>query len=216
MSGGLAPSKSTVYVANLPFSLTNNDLHKLFEKFGSIAKVTIVRDKVSRTSKGIAFVLFVKREDAHKAIHAMNRKELFGRIIKCSIATDNGRAREFIKRKDYRDKSRCYECGQSGHLSYCCPTNILGDREQPKPKQKKRKSSEVKQVVTSHMDSETEEQYDDDMSLHEAILITHQLKEAERNDREVTDGGGTLVSTATKRRVIKPDSYFSDEDADSD
>ena len=66
------------------------------------------------------------------------------------------------------------------------------------------------------MDSETEEQYDDDMSLHEAILITHQLKEAERNDREVTDGGGTLVSTATKRRVIKPDSYFSDEDADSD
>ena len=35
-----------------------------------------MRDKVTWTSKGVAFLLFVKREDAHKAVRAMNRKEV--------------------------------------------------------------------------------------------------------------------------------------------
>ena len=37
--------------------------------------------------------------------------QMFGRTIKASIAKDNGRAAEFIRRKVYKDKSRCYECG---------------------------------------------------------------------------------------------------------
>ena len=65
-----------------------------------------MKDKETRDSKGVAFILYVDRTSAHKAIAALNRKELFGRTIKCSVARDNGRAAEFIRRKTYKDKTR--------------------------------------------------------------------------------------------------------------
>ena len=67
-----------------------------------------MKDKVTRESKGVAFVLFVDKPSAQRAVMAMNRKELFGRTLKCNIAVDNGRTTEFIKRRLYKDKSRSF------------------------------------------------------------------------------------------------------------
>ncbi|XP_054844054.1 zinc finger CCHC-type and RNA-binding motif-containing protein 1 isoform X3 [Eublepharis macularius] len=143
MSGGLAPSKSTVYVSNLPFSLTNNDLYRIFSKYGKVVKVTIMKDKDTRKSKGVAFILFLDKESAQNCSRALNNKQLFGRVIKASIAIDNGRAAEFIRRRNYYDKSKCYECGETGHLSYACPKNMLGEREPPKKKEKKKRKKAI-------------------------------------------------------------------------
>lgn len=44
--------------------------------------------------------------------------QLFGRTVKASIAIDNGRATEFIRRRNYTDKTKCYECGVS---EFFCP-----------------------------------------------------------------------------------------------
>ncbi|TYH73422.1 hypothetical protein ES332_D05G327700v1 [Gossypium tomentosum] len=137
-SGGLAPSKSTLYVSNLDYSLTNSDLHTLFSTFGKIARVTVLKDRATRNSKGVAFVQFVSREDALSAASVMHGKILNGRTLSASIAVDNGRAPEFIKKRVYKDKSRCYECGAGGHLSYECPKNQLGPRERPVPKKGRR------------------------------------------------------------------------------
>ena len=43
----------------------------------------------------------------------VNLVQMFERTINCTIAKDNGRAPEFIRRKEYKDKSKCYECGVS-------------------------------------------------------------------------------------------------------
>lgn len=138
-SGGLAPSKSTVYVSNIDYSLTNSDLHTIFSTFGKVAKVTVLKDRGTRQSRGVAFILFVSRDDAIKAVKGIDKKVLNGRTLTASIASDNGRAPEFIRKRVYKDKSRCYECGEEGHLSYECPKNLLGPRERPAPSKKERR-----------------------------------------------------------------------------
>ena len=201
MSGGLAPSKSTVYVSNLPFSLTNNDLHKIFEKYGRVAKVTIMKDRQTRQSKGVAFILYINREDAHSCVKALNNTILFNRTIKCNIAKDNGRTPEFIKRKEYKDKSACYECGEAGHLSFKCPKNLLGEREPPPKKQKKRKNEE-------------NEQSNDEIG----SSLDASLSEQQRLDEDLFQGAASIgfipesFVEEPKRKTYKKDGYFSDEE----
>ncbi|CAH3166056.1 unnamed protein product [Porites evermanni] len=211
MSGGLAPSKSTVYVGNLPYSLTNNDLHKIFEKYGKVVKVTILRDKDTRESKGVAFVLFLDRQMAHKAVTAINRKQMFGRTIKCCIANDNGRATEFIRRKNYPDKSTCYECGDYGHLSYQCPKNMLGDREPPPKKQKKRKKQEQRDDEEEE-EEEEEDGGEDPYEFSLSAVIDECARMSSREDSNNPGASSSSEGTNSRKRKIVKNSYFSDEE----
>ncbi|KAM9771949.1 zinc finger CCHC-type and RNA-binding motif-containing protein 1 [Syngnathus acus] len=223
MSGGLAPSKSTVYVSNLPFSLTNNDLHKLFTKYGKVVKVTIVKDKDTHKSKGVAFVLFLDRDSAHNCARAVNNKQLFGRTVKASIALDNGRATEFIRRRNYTDKSRCYECGDTGHMSYACPKNMLGEREPPKKKEKKKKKKAQQLEHVEEEELESEEEGEDPAldSLSQAIAFQQARIDEEEKQRKSTamsqDDSPHPSSSSDSRKVrIKKSAYFSDEEELSD
>uniref|UniRef100_A0A8C1Z8F1 Zinc finger CCHC-type and RNA-binding motif-containing protein 1 n=1 Tax=Cyprinus carpio TaxID=7962 RepID=A0A8C1Z8F1_CYPCA len=218
MSGGLAPSKSTVYVSNIPFSLTNSDLHKLCSKYGKVVKVTVVKDKQTRMSKGVAFVLFLDRESAHNCSRSLNNKQLFGRTVKASIAIDNGRATEFIRRRNYSDKSKCYECGEEGHLSYACPKNLLGEREPP-PKKEKKKKKKVQQPEEPEPEDSEEEGEDPALdSLSQAIAFQQaRIEEEEKRRKQVTeDVSQASTSEDTHKPKIKKSAYFSDEEELSD
>lgn len=233
MSSGLAPSKSTVYVGNLPYSLTNNDLHKIFEKYGRVVKVTVKKDKVTRKSQGVAFVLFLKKEDAQTCARSLNGQEMFGRRLKSSIAIDNGRSTEFIRRRNYPDKNKCYECGEEGHLSYACSKNALGNRDPPPKKERKRKKKEE-----SAPDPERDEYFDSDDDYEcksKQPLPISQRNDADESDEDVEPDLETLSAAIrlTQEQVeseqnsqeseirpvkkkIRPNSYFSDEEDVSD
>lgn len=209
MSKHLAPSQSTVYVANLPFCLTNNDLHKIFAKIGKLVKVTVLKN--DHRSSGIAFVLFLKKEDALKACCIMNNKILFGRNLKCSIAKDNGRTKEFIKRKEYADKTKCYECGEPDHLSYRCPKNSLGDREPPK--KKKRKFMKPHKFKT---DSDLKRCEDGEADDNENAEKIESLSDVIAESAHTSFNVNHAATSSTNVKKFKRDSYFSDEENISD
>lgn len=213
-SGGLAPSKSTVYVSNLDYSLTNSDLHTIFSTFGKVARVTILKDRVSRRSRGVAFILFVSRHDATAAVRTMDRKVLNGRTLSVSIAADNGRATEFIRRRVYKDKSRCYECGEEGHLSYECPRNQLGPRDRPNPKRARRDAQRRGGGDGGGggedwgSDGGDEADFEDDNWA--SVVDTRGAEEKARGREEWRD------DEKDKKKKVKKASYFSDESGEDD
>ena len=80
-----------VYVGNLSWSLSSDDLKKAFEKFGSIEESTLIQTAVEKRSKGYGFVTFEKAEDAEKAIKAMDGTELGGRKLQVALAKDRSK-----------------------------------------------------------------------------------------------------------------------------
>ena len=75
-----------LYVGNLPFSIDQEGLKKLFESYGEIEEATVITDKFSGRSKGFGFVTFKNSEAAKKAIAEMNGKEVDGRELKVNEA----------------------------------------------------------------------------------------------------------------------------------
>ena len=205
MSGGLAPSRSTAYISNLPFSLTNNDLHKIFEKYGKIVKVTVMKDKHSHKSRGVAFILFLHREDAIKCVQSLNNQQLFNRTIKANIAKDNGRSKDYIRRKEYPDKTRCYECGQYGHLSYKCESNVLGDRSLPKKKPKVKRKDKIKK------EEEIEDEEDEDMEDPQLESLSAAIKYEQEKYESINLTSKQEARTTKVKKIVKDD-YFSDEE----
>ena len=75
-----------IYVGNLSFDVTEENLHKVFEPFGQISSVKIVMDKYSGQPRGFAFVEMPERTEAQAAIENLNGTELMGRKINVNEA----------------------------------------------------------------------------------------------------------------------------------
>ena len=81
-----------IYVGNLSYSVTEDDIRSLFVEFGEIASVKVISDKFSGQSKGFCFVDMPSNSEADQAIKALNGKSIGGHNIKVNPA-DSGQRR---------------------------------------------------------------------------------------------------------------------------
>lgn len=75
-----------IYVGNLPYSVTEEDLRQAFGNFGQVTSASIIKDQSSGRSKGFGFIEMPVEEEARAAISGMNGKELKERKLNVNEA----------------------------------------------------------------------------------------------------------------------------------
>jgi RNA recognition motif-containing protein len=77
-----------MYVSNLGFHTSEEDLRKLFEQFGAVASAKVINDRVTGRSRGFGFVEMNTESEASEAMSKLNNKEIEGRLISVTVARE--------------------------------------------------------------------------------------------------------------------------------
>jgi RNA recognition motif-containing protein len=77
-----------IYVSNLSFHTTSEDLKNLFSKFGEVTSAKVIMDKVTDRSRGFGFVEMSSEENGKEAMLGLNNKEIEGRSLSVSVARE--------------------------------------------------------------------------------------------------------------------------------
>lgn len=75
-----------IYVGNMPYSTSSEDLHELFAEHGNVVDANVVMDRETGRSKGFGFVEMPNDAEAREAIEALNSSQLSGRTLRVSEA----------------------------------------------------------------------------------------------------------------------------------
>ena len=75
-----------IFVGNLSFSTTEQDIRSMFEAYGKVDRVNIVTDRDSGQSRGFAFVEMSNDDEGNNAISVINGRELGGRALNVNEA----------------------------------------------------------------------------------------------------------------------------------
>lgn len=81
-----------IYVGNLPYSATAEDLREAFGEFGNVTAASIIMDKMTGRARGFGFVEMESDEDGARAIEEMNGKDWMGRTLTVNEAKPRERS----------------------------------------------------------------------------------------------------------------------------
>jgi len=75
-----------LFVGNLSFNTTENDLQDAFAQFGTVTETNLMMDRMTNRPRGFSFVTMSTPEEAQKAIEGMNGKDMDGRALTVNVA----------------------------------------------------------------------------------------------------------------------------------
>ena len=82
-----------LYVGNLPYTVTDEQLSEIFSEYGDVESASLIVDKFSNQSKGFGFVEMPSNASADAAIKALNESQMGGRRIKVNEAKPKSNSR---------------------------------------------------------------------------------------------------------------------------
>ena len=77
-----------LFVGNVDFKVTENDLQDAFAAYGTVVEANLITDRVTGRPRGIAFVTMNSSEAGQKAIAGLNGKDLGGRALNVNVARE--------------------------------------------------------------------------------------------------------------------------------
>ena len=75
-----------LFVGNLSFNTTENDLNDAFAAFGTVTETNLMMDRMTNRPRGFGFVTMSSADEAQKAIEGLNGKEMDGRALTVNVA----------------------------------------------------------------------------------------------------------------------------------
>jgi RNA recognition motif-containing protein len=86
----------TIYVGNISYTLSEEDVSKIFEVMGKVETIKLIRDKPTGKSKGYCFIEMPDKKEAMEAINTLDGKEVAGRNLRVIKAHSTKKVKEEV------------------------------------------------------------------------------------------------------------------------
>nr|CDJ87529.1 unnamed protein product [Haemonchus contortus] len=196
-------TSTTLYVGNLSFYTTEDQIFELFTRAGDVRRVIMGLDRYRKTPCGFCFVVYYTRDEAENAVRFLNRTTLDGRIIRVDFDAGFKEGRQYGRGKhggQVRDEYReTYDADRGGY----------GRDKQDRDEYLKNLDSGYDGLYTARDDDEYRESYDADRGGYG--------RDRQGRD-ESSDNGGTSYGGQYANRMKRSSrrSYDADDDDSED